>query len=60
LTGLPGFTFSLLRDQKTLSNIDPLPAENKDFIRRRIRFVPFFSMFFCGFQAEKSKGTKSR
>jgi len=41
-TGLTGFTCTFLRLQKTLRNLDPLPAETKAFVSRTIRFVPFF------------------
>jgi hypothetical protein len=49
LTGLTGFTWSLLRLRRILSNLDPLPAETNDSVRRTIRFVPFFR-----------KGTKNK
>ncbi len=32
----------MLRLRRTLSNLDPLPAETKASVRRTIRFVPFF------------------
>ncbi len=43
----------MLRLGRTLSNIEPLPAETKAFIRRAIRFVPLPCLL-----GRQSKGTK--